>query len=219
MNFKEKYPNGFIHGVVSGHGSLKDGVYQIRKEGSKQTKMPNGRMIYEGEENRLIKDTFLGISEWEPSVETINLNPTSEDISLTKRVLNINKEFIRQKARGKLLLIWEIHNNAFNSEVEGTEVFHTRGTNFSDEMAKIWIENVNKVLPHRKIRKDITTGEKTKEKDFYLIKNIHTFGILMECFFFDNPKEVEKFCNPEGYKDWATTMLLSMKEINEKYYG
>jgi hypothetical protein len=221
MNFKEKYPNGFVHGIISGHGGLKDGVYQIRKEGSKQAQMPDGKMIYEGEENRIIKDTLIDISKWwkDGSIQTIDLNPSLEDISLQRRVDIVNSNFNHFKTQGKLLLLWEIHNNAFNGEVEGTEVFHTKGTNFSDEMASIWIENVNKILPHRKIRRDITTGEKTKEKDFYIIKNIHTFGILMECFFFDNPKEVKKFCHPIGYRYWATSMLFAMRELNEKYYG
>ena len=77
---------GFIHGVIAGHGGVdENGVYQIQKPGTKQAKMPDGRMIYEGQENRYIRDEVLTQSV-ASGVKTIDLIPEVDDVSLPERM-------------------------------------------------------------------------------------------------------------------------------------
>lgn len=219
---KKKYPNGIIHGIVAGHGGIVDGKYNILKKGTKQIKFPDGKIIYEGVENRKIKNAIFNLMAAKylySSIytELIDPIPGNVDFPLKTRIEKINDLFDYYKSQGKLLLIWEIHLNAFNGQVEGKEIYTTTKNNFSDEMATIWWNNAEKICPEQKDRPDNSDGDPDKEKDYSIIKNIKTFGVLSECFFFDNRKEVDLYCNEKGYNKWAEIFISSFIEINKNF--
>jgi N-acetylmuramoyl-L-alanine amidase len=209
---------GFVHAVIPGHGGVNEnGKYQILKEGSKQAKMPDGTMIYEGEINRYIRDEVL--TQAVPlGVKTVNLVPEIADIRLSERVNRINQKYDMWLERGYKLLVWELHNNAFNGKVYGSEIYTTRKDNFSDVMAETWVAQKGLLVPDYKLRKDYEDGDYVKEKDFYVIKNSKAYAVLIEFFFFDNPDDIKRFNNTDGYHLWAKTVVESMKEIDEKYF-
>lgn len=213
------YPNGFVHGIIAGHGGVKDGKYQILEKGSKQHKFEDGLTIYEGEQNRIIKDTTIGIARWE-GIEVIDLVPGTEDVPIGMRIDIVNMLNEKYKSEGKMLLLWEIHLNAFsNSKTEGKEIFTTRGQNFADHMATVLWNNMEEVIPEQKDRPDWSDGDPDKEKDFNLIKGSRPFGVLAELFFFTNRKEVDLYCNSEGYMKWAWTFVKTFKQLNKEFYG
>jgi N-acetylmuramoyl-L-alanine amidase len=215
---KEKYPNGFVYGIIAGHGGVKDGVYQILKPGTKQVTFPDGLKIFEGQENRHIKDTLMAISGWEPGIEVVDVVPEQEDIPLNTRVQRVKSLHRKYEQQGKKLLIFELHLNAFRlNQAQGREVFTTRGEDFSDVMAEIWWDKANKVVPDQVKRPGNDNPGPDKEADFFVIKNMDTYGILIEFFFFDNRKEVDLYCNPKGYANWAETVLRTMMELNRRF--
>lgn len=216
----KKYPKGPINILIPGHGGVdKYGVYHIKKEGSKQAEV-NGKMVYEGEHNRLIKDAIL---EQRPKhLRMVNMVPEVEDISLPERVKRINDAYPVWTDSGFFPIVWELHLNAFNNSVYGTEVFTTRRDNFSDTMATIWWEEATRIVggkfPDYKWRPDYSDGDPDKEADFYVIKHSKAYGILMEFFFFDNAYSVDTFLNPFGYNLWASTVVAAMERIS-KHWG
>jgi N-acetylmuramoyl-L-alanine amidase len=215
----EKYPEGPIHFLIPGHGGVdKDGKYHIIKAGSKQAEV-NGKMIYEGEHNRRIVEAILkGRTD---NLRMTNLVQEVDDISLSERVERINAATNVYTDAGYLPLVWECHLNAFNGKASGTEVYTTRGNNFSDTMATIWWNEAIKVVgakfPDYKWRSDKDDGDVDKEKDFTVIKKSNAYAILIEFFFFDHPWSVETFCNDFGYNLWAKTVINAMEVINKKW--
>jgi hypothetical protein len=216
-DIKAEFPNGFSYGLVAGHGGLKNGVYQILSPGSKQVTFPDGLKIYEGHENRIIKDVILELASWEIGLEVIDIVPEVEDIPIPTRASRIAKHLKDYKAKGKCFITFELHLNAFNGQAQGREVFTTRGEDFSDIVAQIWWDKSNKVVPDQVKRPDYSNKGPDKEKDFNLIFAIKKAGgnsILIEFFFFDNRKEVDLYCTPVGYAKWAETILRTMLELN-----
>lgn len=211
MKFK-----GFVHAVIPGHGGVdENGDYQILRKGSKQAKV-DGKMIYEGEQNRLIVADIMEQSV-PLGIKTINLVPEIADISLSERVKRINAAYDRWARQGYRLLLWELHLNAFNGSVSGTEIYTSRGDNFSDEMAAVWWGEMKNVIVGYPTRPDYSDGDVDKEKDFYVIKKSKAYGVLIEFFFFDNPKDVARFCNPDGYYLWANTVVRAMGRMDTIY--
>lgn len=217
-----QYPNGFVHAVIAGHGGFADGKYHILKEGSKQAKMPDGSMIYEGEENRYIKDEIITQSQ-PMAINVIDIVPEVDDVPRPDRIDRVNVMFDHWKRNGYMLLLWELHLNAFNGKASGTEIFTTRKNNFSDHMATVWWDIMEDVIGNspysdHKVRPDYTDGDPDKERDFDIIKNVRSFGVLIEFFFFDHYKSVQDFCNPDGYHLWAKTVVKAMEALNHEFY-
>lgn len=211
MKFK-----GFVHAVIAGHGGVDEhGEYQILKKGTKQANV-DGTMIYEGEQNRHIRDRVMSQSS-AMGLKVIDLVPEINDITLGERVRRINANYNQWEKQGYRLLVWELHLNAFNGQASGTEIFTTRGNNFSDVMAKEWWDVKEKLVSDYKGRPDYSDGDPDKEADFYVIKNSKAYATLIEFFFFDHPDSVKKFCNENGWSLWAKTVVEAMKVIEEKY--
>ena len=216
----EKFPKGPVNLLIPGHGGVdEEGVYHIKKEGSKQAEV-NGKMVYEGEHNRLIA---LAILEQRPKhLRIANVVPEVEDISLSTRVTRINDMYQVYTDSGFFPIVWELHLNAFNGNVVGTEVFTSRGDNFSDTMATIWWNEATRIVggkfPEYKWRADFGDGDPDKEANFKVIKESKAYGILMEFFFFDNAYSVDTFLNPFGHNLWASTVIAAMDKIS-KHWG
>ena len=218
----KNYPKGPIHLLLSGHGSLdQDGVYQIKKEGSKQADVEGFGMVYEGEENKLIKQAILERGERVNDMKLVDLNPWAEDTGLNKRAELVREQNDIWKPEGYLPLLWELHLNAFNGKAKGTEIYTTRGDNLSDDIATIWWGEAQRILtkedPDHKWRPDNADGDPDKEMDFAVIKKSPAYGVLIEFYFFDNPEEVKRYMNEWGRNLWADTCLSAMNNINNMW--
>jgi len=216
----KNYPKGPIHLLLSGHGSLNDeGEYQIKKPGSKQADVEGFGMVYEGEENKLIKNTILDKAREIEGLRMTDMNPWAEDTGLNERAQAIRDVAEIWQPEGYLPLLWELHLNAFNGKASGTEVYTTRGQNISDDMASIWWEEAKRIVTYddHKWRTDESDGDIDKEANFAVIKKSPCFGILLEFYFFDNPKEVGRFMNPEGRALWADTVVSAARKITNMW--
>ena len=217
--YVNKYPKGVVHLLIPGHGGVnKDGVYQILKKGSKQAEV-DGKMIYEGQINRNIANEIA--NQRPEGTFLTNIVPENEDITREERIERINKVSKIFMDDGYLPIIWELHNNAFNGKASGTEIYTTRGENLSDRIAAIWWGHANKIIggkfPKYKWRPGGSDEDPSKEKDYDVIKESIAFGVLIEFYFFDNPKSVQMFNNDFGNSLWASTVIESIKEIDSHW--
>lgn len=193
-NLRHKYPNGLVILLINGHGGIVDGEYITAP--NKMFRFEDGTVIYEGVQNRKIVRKVIEIFKKIDNkdydgypLEFINVVPGELDTSLSRRIKAVNRLFNGYKSQGKLSIVIEVHANAGGGT--GHEVFTTVGQNFSDIMAETWSSVQESIFTSRKNRG-------TKEKNYSIIKNIKTFGILIESYFFDNREDVNIHTSEEG---------------------
>ncbi len=207
------------HILINGHGGIDPNTGLYTTAPSKMVQFPDGLVVYEGVENREIVKAIQANNSL--GIELYNLVPDWQDISRTTRVQRAKALSQKLKAEGKLAVVWEIHLNAFQmNKAQGKEVFTTRGVTKADEMATIWWNEAEKIIPEQVDRADRADGDPDKEKDYDIIFALEKEGIpsiLPECYFFDNRKEVDLYATQEGRKRWATVFLNAMQKINELY--
>lgn len=215
-----KSPKGFIHFLVAGHGGLlPDGSYSIIKPNTKQA-LVDGKMVYEGVVNRKIKDAIL--ENRSEGMHMVDIVPTVVDMTLRDRVNHINKLYDIYTKDGYMPILWELHTNAFNGKVSGSEIYTTRGNNLSDIISGIWSDEARKYIsalkPEWNWRDDYSDDRfPDKEANFTVIKRAKCFGTLIEFFFFDNPNDIESWDFPAGHRAWAQTVLNSIKVLGRMH--
>lgn len=201
----------YVHLLLSGHGRINQkGIYTTAP--SKMWKFPDGLVICEGEENYNIKQTLIYKCETH-GIEFVDINPEPDDISLKERVKRIRRYSNQYIAKGFTPILHEIHLNAFNGKAFGTEIWTTVGKNNSDLVAEEFMKSVAIHLLKQTLRRDLSDGDSDKEKDWYVIYNSPVISVLYELFFFDNRQEVDKYCNPKGYKIWSDILFDTIKRV------
>ena len=154
-------------------------------------------------------------------MKLVDINPWAKDTGLTTRANLVREESDKLMSNGFLPLLWELHLNAFNDNVSGTEIFTTRGQNLSDDMATIWWEEATRIIkeeyPNHKWRPDYSDGDPDKEADFSVIKKSPCFGVLIEFYFFDHFPDVDIYMNSDGRGIWADTVLSAQNKINNMW--
>lgn len=212
-----KYPNGIQHILLPGHGGLsEDGQYNILVPGSKQARV-DGKLIFEGVINRKISRRVHDFAHG--TFDVVNFDSV-RDIPLKERVDWINDIVKQNKEEGKTTFLWELHTNAFNGQATGTEIFTTKKNNLSDALSAIWLRRAKEIISlyHKgwKWREDYSDDQYgDKEADFYVIKNAHCYGVLIEFFFFDNRKDLQTFNHPLGWSQWASTLLGAFHDLEK----
>jgi len=201
----------YVHLLVPGHGGIdEEGNYTTAP--SKMKTFNDGSVVYEGVMNREIcrhVGIVNSLSQYNVDLETLYVD-THEDVILDTRIADINDLYNTYKKKGKELLLWEIHNNAFDGTAEGFEVYSTSFVNFGDVMANRLVDNVG-------LETDmIIRGH--KKANFKVIYNVKPKAVLIEWMFFDNKKEIQKYYNNEGMRMMAHALLKTMKDIDNGIY-
>lgn len=191
-----------------GHGGIdENGNYTT--QGKKHT-FSNGETAYEGVINRRIGGMLRGylrmLDDNYNIITTVDEND-SRDLSLSYRVRVAN----RYPASETIFI--SIHNNAFNSEVRGFEIYTTRGVTKSDALAE---SIANAVEPFYddlklKLRYDTSDGDKDKEAEFYVLKRTNCPAVLIECLFFDNTEDYKRLKDPEFVKDLSWRIFVGIR--------
>lgn len=186
--------------IDCGHGGIDtNGIYTTAP--AKQA-LVNGEMIHEGVINREIGRTLhkLLIFDGYDATYTVDFDDPT-DVSLKRRV-EIANSF------NDAILV-SIHCNAFNGKARGFEIFTTRKTNRSDILAEC-IANSIEPLEEKGLvmRFDESDGDKDKEADHYVTRKTKHWSTLVECFFFDNEKDIELYRDPA----WITDFVERLKE-------
>lgn len=114
------------------------------------------------------------------------------DIPLRNRVLRVNSICARYGTPNVLLL--SIHANAAGDgrkwmSAQGWSCYTSKDKTESDKVAECLYDAFEKEFPDRKIRKDMSDGDRDWEENFYIISKSRCPAVLIENFFYDNKEE------------------------------
>lgn len=162
--------------LINAHGGMIDGKYVT--PGKRSPVWPDGRQYFEGVGNREIVCKLHNLC-FNHGIDSVNLVPEQEDISLAERVRRADAIYAKRKDS----IIIEIHSDAFHDETaNGFTVFTSKGKTKSDEYAKIiediWVQNMPDVR-----------NRQHKEMNFKVISQAKAPAVLIETMFHTNERE------------------------------
>ena len=116
----------------------------------------------------------------------------TNDVTLRNRVNRINTICNRVGASNVLLV--SIHANAAGNgsawmNAKGWSCYTSKGKTKSDQVAECLYDAFEAEFPERKIRKDMSDGDRDWEENFYVLQKSKCPAVLLENFFYDNREE------------------------------
>ena len=116
----------------------------------------------------------------------------TNDISLSTRVQRVNKLCSKVGASNVILL--SIHSNAAGDgskwmSAQGWSCYTSKGETKSDVIAECLYDAFEAEFADRKIRKDMSDGDRDWEENFYILHKSKCPAVLLENFFYDNSDE------------------------------
>ena len=116
----------------------------------------------------------------------------TNDISLSTRVQRVNKVCSKVGASNVILL--SIHSNAAGDgskwmSAQGWSCYTSKGETKSDVIAECLYDAFEAEFADRKIRKDMSDGDRDWEENFYVLQKSKCPAVLLENFFYDNSDE------------------------------
>ena len=116
----------------------------------------------------------------------------TNDISLSTRVQRVNKVCSKVGASNVILL--SIHSNAAGDgskwmSARGWSCYTSKGETKSDVIAECLYDAFEAEFADRKIRKDMSDGDRDWEENFYVLQKSKCPAVLLENFFYDNREE------------------------------
>lgn len=116
----------------------------------------------------------------------------TNDISLSTRVQRVNRMCSKIGASNVILL--SIHSNAAGDgskwmSAQGWSCYTSKGETKSDLIAECLYDAFEAEFADRKIRKDMSDGDRDWEENFYVLAKSKCPAVLLENFFYDNRDE------------------------------
>lgn len=116
----------------------------------------------------------------------------TNDISLATRVQRVNKMCSKVGASNVILL--SIHSNAAGDgskwrSAQGWSCYTSKGETKSDVIAECLYDAFETEFAEKKIRKDMSDGDRDLEENFYVLHKSKCPAVLLENFFYDNRDE------------------------------
>ena len=116
----------------------------------------------------------------------------TNDISLATRVQRVNRVCSKVDASNVILL--SIHSNAAGDgskwmSAQGWSCYTSNGETKSDVIAECLYDAFEKEFSEKKIRKDMSDGDRDWEENFYVLAKSKCPAVLLENFFYDNRDE------------------------------
>ena len=125
--------------------------------------------------------------------------PETNDIALSTRVRRVNK-VCTEVGKDNVTLV-SIHANAAGNgtrwmTAQGWSAYTSTGKTRSDAVAEVLYDAFEVAFPYRRIRKDMSDGDRDWEANFTLLKNTKCAAVLLENFFYDNRDECAWLLQP-----------------------
>lgn len=141
--------------------------------------------------NRQVADLILG-GLLSAGVDASLVVTETNDVSLRNRVNRVNTICNRLGASNVLLV--SIHANAAGNgsawmNAKGWSCYTSRGKTKSDQVAECLYDAFEAEFQDRKIRKDMSDGDRDWEENFYILQKSKCPAVLLENFFYDNREE------------------------------
>ena len=116
----------------------------------------------------------------------------TNDVSLRNRVNRVNTICNRLGASNVLLV--SIHANAAGNgsawmNAKGWSCYTSKGKTKSDQVAECLYDAFEEEFQDRKIRKDMSDGDRDWEENFYVLQKSKCPAVLLENFYYDNREE------------------------------
>ena len=116
----------------------------------------------------------------------------TNDVTLRNRVNRINTICNRVGASNVLLV--SVHANAAGNgsawmNAKGWSCYTSKGKTKSDQVAECLYDAFEAEFQDRKIRKDMSDGDRDWEENFYVLAKSKCPAVLLENFFYDNREE------------------------------
>ena len=174
---------------------------------------PDGRFL-EYLWNRQIADLLLDrfmIMGIDASLVVTETN----DISLSTRVQRVNKVCSKVGASNVILL--SIHSNAAGDgskwmSAQGWSCYTSKGDTMSDVIAECLYDAFETEFADRKIRKDMSDGDRDWEENFYVLQKSKCPAVLIENFFYDNRDECTWLLKDETKERIADTIVKGITQ-------
>lgn len=116
----------------------------------------------------------------------------TNDVPLKTRSMRVNR-ICNQVGASNVLLV-SVHSNAAGNgsqwmNARGWSCYTSPGKTKSDALAECLYDAFEKAFPDRKIRKDMSDGDRDWEANFYILTKTKCPAVLVENFFYDNKEE------------------------------
>lgn len=140
--------------------------------------------------NRQVAD-LLGARLVAMGIDASPVVTETNDIPLSTRVQRVNR--ICSKVGASNVILVSIHANAAGNggwmNAKGWSCYTSKGNTESDRIAECLYDAFEKEFPDRKIRKDLSDGDRDWEDNFYVLAKSRCPAVLLENYFYDNPEE------------------------------
>ena len=143
----------------------------------------------------------------------------TNDVTLRNRVNRVNT--ICNKVGASNVLLVSVHANAAGNgsawmNASGWSCYTSKGKTKSDQVAECLYDAFEEEFQDRKIRKDISDGDRDWEENFYVLEKSKCPAVLLENFFYDNREECAWMLQEETKKRIASAAVKGIiKYIKE----
>lgn len=143
----------------------------------------------------------------------------TNDVSLRNRVNRVNTICNRLGASNVLLV--SIHANAAGNgsawmNAKGWSCYTSKGKTKSDQVAECLYDAFDEEFQDRKIRKDMSDGDRDWEENFYVLQKSKCPAVLLENFFYDNREECAWMLQEETKKRIASAAVKGIIKYIKK---
>ena len=143
----------------------------------------------------------------------------TNDVSLRNRVNRVNTICNRLGASNVLLV--SIHANAAGNgsawmNAKGWSCYTSKGKTKSDQVAECLYDKFEAEFQDRKIRKDMSDGDRDWEENFYVLEKSKCPAVLLENFFYDNREECAWMLQEETKKRIASAAVKGIIKYVKK---
>ena len=143
----------------------------------------------------------------------------TNDVSLRNRVNRVNTICNRVGASNVLLV--SVHANAAGNgsawmNAKGWSCYTSRGKTKSDQVAECLYDAFEAEFSERKIRKDMSDGDRDWEENFYVLQKSKCPAVLLENFFYDNREECAWMLQEETKKRIASAAVKGIIKYIKK---
>lgn len=196
----------YTYVIDAGHG--------IRTPGKRSPKFDDGKILYEGVNNRELAAKLMTAFK-EEGINFYDCVSSDDDVSLETRVQRANN-----LAKTKPCVYISIHSDANGDGKEwdsasGLSVYTSKGdTGKSDDFAELVINGLQEQFGSTvKWRTESSDGDKDKEENFYVLKNTNCPAILCELGFHTNKEEATKMLTPEWKNKCVSAIVSAVKKF------
>ena len=143
----------------------------------------------------------------------------TNDVTLRNRVNRVNTICNRVGASNVLLV--SIHANAAGNgsawmNARGWSCYSSKGRTKSDQVAECLYDAFEEEFQDRKIRKDMSDGDRDWEENFYVLQKSKCPAVLLENFFYDNREECAWMLQEETKRRIASSAVKGIIKYIKK---